>query len=208
MNLQTDHVDYILQFINVLGLFSFAVSGAVAALKRKADLIGVLILSLVASTCGGILRDIFIGDLPPAVMRSYLPLFMATLTGITTYFFYTTIMRLSHPIDFFDAIGIGMYTVVGADKALSFGIDPVWSVGMGVVTAVGGGAIRDVLLARVPTILRSEIYVTPAFIGAAIMVAGREWLPGDNRYYMVAGAIACTSLRLLAIRYKWNIRKN
>lgn len=205
MDIVVHRADVILWVLNFLGLVAFAFSGAIAALKRKTDIVGMIILSLVASICGGITRDILIGDLPPEIMHSYLPLIIALSTGLITFFFSNHIHKYAYPIDFFDAIGLGLFTVVGADKALAFGIDPIWSIGLGSVTGVGGGVIRDVLLARVPNILRKEIYFTPAILGASIVVIGKSLFAIESSLFMILGAIICTGVRLFTLRYGWHM---
>ena len=200
-----DQVDIFLKVVNAVGLFAFAVSGAVAAIKHKADLVGVLFLSLVASSCGGICRDILIGDLPPAMMRSHLPLVVSISAGLLTYFCYPLVNKLSHPMEFFDALGLGLFAVLGANKAMNVGISPEWCVGLGILTAVGGGIVRDMLLAQVPTVLKTEIYATAALLGALIMVLGKIWLPEFEAQVMLVGATACVLLRLLSLRYRWHM---
>ncbi len=201
----SEHVDIFFKVVNVTGLLAFSLSGAVAAIKKDADIFGVLMLALVASTFGGIFRDILLGDLPPAVMRSHLPIIISVVAGLLTYFFYSLVGRLNYPIEFFDALGLGVFAVLGANKAMIYGISPIWSIGMGMLTAVGGGAMRDIMLTQVPFIFKTEIYATAAFLGALIMVLGKLWLPGEEKLVMLVGATACSSLRLIALHYRWNM---
>ena len=201
------NVDTFVSIINALGILAFAFSGAVAAMKKEADLVGVLLLSLVACSFGGLVRDVMIGDLPPELLRGNFMLILAAGPGLFTFFFYKWVDKLNRPIDFFDALGLGLFAVVGANKALAFGITPAWCVGLGLLTGVGGGVARDVMLAQVPTIFKSEIYATPAVIGAFVYVAGRAVLPGYGHIFMALGAATCTGLRLLAIHFHWHVRK-
>lgn len=200
-------LDTFVNFINTLGILAFAFSGAVAARRKDADLMGVLILSLIACSCGGLIRDLMLGDLPPELMRGNFILSLAVISGLVTFFFQKQVNRLHRPIDFFDALGLGLFAVAGANKALTFGITPTWSVGLGLVTAVGGGIARDVMLAQVPTIFRSEIYAAPALLGALILVAGKSWLPEYGSVFLALGAMVTSGLRLLAIHYDWHIRR-
>lgn len=201
------NVDFFVSAINTLGIIAFAFSGATAAMKKEADVVGVLFLSLVACSCGGIVRDLMLGDLPPELMRNNYILVLALISGLLTFFFFNQVDRLNRPIDFFDALGLGLFAVVGADKALSFGINPVWSVGLGLITAVGGGIARDMMLAQIPTIFKSEIYATPALFGAFILVAGKSLWPDQGHIFMLLGAVTCSGLRLLAIHRHWHIRR-
>lgn len=201
------NVDTFVSLINSLGILAFAFSGAMAARKNEADLIGILILSLVACSCGGIVRDLLLGVLPPELLRSNFILILAVAAALFTFFFFGLVDRLARPIDFFDALGLGLFAVVGANKGIIYGIEPVWCVGLGLITAVGGGIARDIMLARVPTIFRSQIYATPAILGATIMMAGKSLFPARGHLFMGLGAVVCSGLRLLAIHYNWHIRK-
>ena len=201
-----DNVDTFVALINLLGVLAFAFSGAIAAVKNEADIVGVLILSLIACSCGGLVRDILLGDFPPELLRSNYILVLAIISGLLTYFFFSKVNLWSRPIDFFDALGLGLFAVVGANKALAYGINPTWSVGLGLMTGVGGGIARDMMLAKVPTIFKSEIYATPALLGALVLVVGKSVFPNMEYLFMMLGAITCTGLRLLAIRFNWHIR--
>jgi uncharacterized membrane protein YeiH len=104
----------------------------------------------------------------------------------------------------FDAVGLSLFAVTGAQKALSFGHNGEVAVLLGIITAVGGGVLRDILLNRVPVILQKEIYASAALIGALIVVLGNyfNWLPGGTA---IAALIVCFTLRLLALRFHWNL---
>lgn len=202
-----DNVDIFIFIINTLGIIAFAFSGALAGIRREADIVGIMMLSLIACSCGGLTRDILIGDFPPELLRSNFILGLAAASGVFAKIFYARLTGFHRVIDFFDALGLGLFAVVGAAKGLSFGITPTWSVGLGLITAVGGGMIRDIMLAQVPTILKSEIYATPALLGAFIFVAGKSFWPGHGHIFMTIGAVTTTLLRLLAIHYNWHIRR-
>ena len=201
----SDHVEVFFVGVNAVGMVAFAASGAVAAIRRDADFFGVLVLAVVASSFGGIFRDILIGALPPDMLRTKLSLAIALGTGTFTYFCYPLVNKLTNPMEVFDAFGLGLFAVIGANKALNFGIDPVWAVGLGLLTAVGGGIVRDMILAQVPTIIKSEIYATAALAGAIIMVAGKIWFPTEEKAIMLAGAFICTGMRLLALHFRWHM---
>ena len=152
------------------------------------------------------MRDILIGDLPPELLRSNLILILALAAGLITWFFHRRMGRFHRSIDFFDALGLGLFAVIGANKALAFGISPTWSVGLGLLTGVGGGIARDMMLAQVPTIFKSEIYATPALLGALVLVVGKSLFPAHGHIFLTLGAVICTGLRLLAIHFNWHIR--
>ncbi len=190
--------------LDLLGTFVFAISGAVAGIRRRADLFGVLVLSFVAACCGGMMRDVLIGQTPPAALQSGLYLWVTLIAGLLTFYAFPLINRLSHPVLIFDAIGLSFFTVVGAHKALLFHIHPVWAVILGMLTAVGGGIARDVMLAKLPLVLHAEIYAVAALLGASIMVAG-VMLNLPDVLSMLLGAAACMVLRCLALYYGWQL---
>ena len=200
------HHELLISLFNYLGVFAFGISGAVAALRRRVDLFGAVVLGFVAACSGGILRDILIGALPPDNIRSWVPLAVSSASALFTLVFYQTITRrLQNPVQIFDALGLGLFAVLGAEKALVYGIGAVWAIILGAVTSIGGGMMRDILLARVPTVLRAEIYATAALAGAAIFVAGKELALWPDAYGIVIGAGSCTLIRLLALYRKWQL---
>lgn len=195
---------FLLALFNYLGLFAFGISGAVAALRRHADIFGVVVLAFAAACSGGIIRDILIGSLPPDNILTWKPLAVSSASVLATIIFYPVItQRFKNPVQVFDAVGLGLFAVLGADKALTFGLSPLWAVLLGVVTSVGGGVVRDVLLARVPAVLRTEIYATAALAGAAILVLGKEFSLWPDAYGIFIGAGACMAVRLLALYFGW-----
>lgn len=202
-----DPAGALISWLNNIGIFVFAVSGALAAIRRQSDILGVLVLAFVTSSAGGICRDVLIGQLPPAVVRETFALFLSLGAGLLTYFAYPIVNRLAYPIDLFDALGLGAFAVLGANKALVYGIDPIWAVGLGAITGVGGGVARDMLLAEVPIILRREVYATAAIFGAAVLVAGKLWYPEYEKAWMILGAVGCSGIRMLSLHRAWHLPK-
>jgi len=202
----TNLPDFLLNLFNYIGIFVFSISGALAGVKCRADFFGIAVLSFAASCCGGILRDVLIGSLPPENICSWKPLAISLAAAVLTFFFFPLLVkRLNNPVQIFDAFGLGLFTVLGADKAITCGIIPVWAVMLGMITGVGGGVVRDMLLAQVPVILQRDIYATASLAGAAIVVAGRLWPVAPPEYSMILGALVCIGLRCLSMRYRWQI---
>ena len=191
--------------LDLVGTFAFALSGATAAVRRRLDQFGVLVLAFVAATSGGIARDVLIGAVPPAAIRDWRYLAVAVAAGGITFVWAPWIERLSHPVRLFDAAGLALFAVVGTSKALAFGLSPVMAALLGMLSGIGGGIVRDVLLAEVPLVLRaSELYAVAALCGAAVVVLGETLhLPGEAS--MVAGAALCFGLRLFAIHLGWGL---
>ena len=190
--------------IELTGTLVFALSGATAGVRKRLDLFGVLVLSFAAASFGGIIRDLLIGAVPPASLQDWRYLAVSVAAGVVTFYWYPLIDRLSSPVLLFDAAGLALFAVAGAQKALSFGMDPLMAALLGMVTGVGGGIGRDVLLAQVPTVLRSEFYAIAALAGAGVVVLG-SLLSIPPTAATVAGIAVCFGLRLGAIRYGWRL---
>lgn len=194
----------LLTVFNYVGIFVFAISGAAAGIRNRVDLFGVAVLAFAAACCGGILRDVLIGSLPPDNVQDWAPVAISLLAAGATILFYPCLAeRFTNPVQVFDAFGLGLFTVIGTEKALSFGIGPVWAVLLGMITAVGGGMVRDILVAHVPHVLRTEIYATASLAGGAVVVAGHFWPLIPMSYTMILGAAVCITLRCLAMKYDW-----
>lgn len=194
-------------FVHILdlgGTFVFAISGAVAAVNRRLDIFGILVLSFVAGNFGGITRDVLIGAIPPAALSDSRYLLVSVLAGLIAFFSYAGVDKLRSPVLLFDAVGLAFFAVVGAQKAVEFGLSPVMSALLGMLTGIGGGMTRDVLLTEIPQVLRSDLYAIAALAGASLVVAGHML----GMYYGIsalAGGVLCFGLRFMAIRHGWHL---
>lgn len=197
-----EHIVFVI--VDLLGTFAFAISGALAADEGQLDLFGVFVIAYVTACGGGIVRDLCIGAVPPAGISDWRYLACSALAAILTIWGSPLVNRLRQPVLFFDALGLGFFAVFGAHKALSFGHNVEVAIMLGTVTAVGGGAIRDVLLNRVPIILRKEIYAIAALLGAMTQVLGEHlgWVVVLTPWF---GSLICVTIRLLALRYSWSL---
>jgi uncharacterized membrane protein YeiH len=194
-------------FMHVLdlgGTFVFAISGAVAAVNRRLDIFGILVLSFVAGNVGGITRDVLIGAVPPAALTDWRYLLVSVLAGLITFFSYAGVGRLHTPVLLFDAVGLSFFAVAGAEKALEFGLSPVMSALLGMLTGIGGGMMRDVLLTEVPQVLRSDLYAVAALAGASVVVIGHV-LGISYSISTLAGGVLCFALRYMAIWHGWRL---
>lgn len=158
-------VSTFLVVFDLTGTFVFALSGATAAVKHRLDLFGILVLCFVTGNAGGITRDVLIGAIPPAAILEWRYVAVSVLAGLIVFFGYPLINRLSSPVLLFDAAGLGLFCVAGADKALAFHAGPVAATLLGMVTGIGGGMVRDVLVMEVPSVLRTELYAVAALLG-------------------------------------------
>jgi uncharacterized membrane protein YeiH len=190
--------------LDLMGTFVFALSGALAGVKRKLDLFGVLVLSFAAGNSGGIARDVLIGAVPPSAVNDWRYLGVSLVAGLTTFYFSPLIVRMWNPVLLFDAAGLALFAVAGASKALAYGLNPVMATVLGMVTGIGGGMVRDVLLAEIPTVLRAELYAVAALAGAAAAVIGQT-LQLPVAPVTTVALILCFWLRVMAIRRGWRL---
>jgi uncharacterized membrane protein YeiH len=197
----------LLLVVDLIGTFVFAVEGATAAIEGDLDLLGLMVLSFATALAGGIIRDLLIGAVPPGAIRDWRYPATAFLAGATVFLWHSYVSRIPSPVLVVaDAAGLSLFAVAGAAKALNFGIHPFLAVLMGGITGVGGGTVRDLLLARVPTVLRSDIYAVAALAGAAVMVAGLSASLSPT-LMTFSGAITCFVLRIVAVWRHWNLPK-
>jgi uncharacterized membrane protein YeiH len=193
----------VLTVLDLVGIFVFALSGGLVAVRKELDIFGVLVLAGITGLGGGFLRDVLIGAVPPAALADWRYLLVPVVAGLVTFWFHPALGRRERLVNVFDAAGLGLFCVTGALKALAFGLGPLPAALMGMLTGIGGGMLRDLLAGRVPVVLRGELYATPALVGATIAVIGSE---AGLRPAVVAApaALVCIGWRLLAMRRGWN----
>ena len=198
------HERWLFDLVDLAGTFAFAISGATAARRCHLDLFGILAIAFITACGGGIVRDLCIGAIPPAGLTDWRYLFTAMVAALLTMLAYPWVERLTYPVRLFDAMGLGLFAVYGAHKALAFGNNAEVAILLGVVTAIGGGMARDVLLARVSVVLQEEIYASAALsvprwrYSASICdwsAMWATWLP----------ILVCFGLRFLSLHYHWNL---
>jgi uncharacterized membrane protein YeiH len=194
----------LLLVLDLLGTFVFAISGATAGVTRRLDLFGTLVLSFVAGNVGGITRDVLIGSVPPTAISDWRYLAVSLLAGVITFYWSSAVDKLTSPVLVFDAAGLALFAVSGAQKALAFGLNPVMAALLGMVTGVGGGMVRDILVTEIPTVLRADIYAVAALAGAGVVVIG-QLLHIPATATTIVGALLCFGLRLMAIHRGWHL---
>jgi uncharacterized membrane protein YeiH len=198
-------VSFALQLFDLIGIFVFALSGGVLAVRQRLDLFGVLVLACATAVTGGIVRDVLIGAVPPAALADWRYLATAMLAGVVTFCWYDRIEHLRNPVQMFDAAGLALYAVLGTAKALAFGLSPFAATLLGIITGIGGGIARDLLVVRTPVVLQqTELYAVAAMCGGGI-VAIAHALGWPQAPAMVAGALLCFGLRSMAIRRGWRL---
>lgn len=193
-----------ISIIDVLGTLAFALSGALLGVRKRFDLFGILFLSFVAGITGGLMRDVLIGALPPAAFANVHYSLIAIAAGLITFFWYRSVAAWARLILLVDAVGLAMFSVAGAQKAIEFGINPPMAALLGMLTGIGGGMARDILAGEIPFVLQRDLYAIAALAGAAI-VSGGHVLAVPSLYALLMGAAACILLRVMAIYRGWKL---
>jgi uncharacterized membrane protein YeiH len=197
-------VSTIVLVLDLCGTFVFALSGAMAGIKHRFDIFGVLVLAFAAANVGGITRDLLIGAVPPPGIADWRYIAVPVVAGLFTFYSGAILDRVRDSVQIFDAGGLALFAVSGAQKALDFHLGPVTAVLLGMLTGIGGGMVRDVLSAEAPAVMRGEIYAVAALAGAAVVVTGRI-LHFPSTVATLAGAALCFALRFIAIRRGWQL---
>ncbi|WP_373818589.1 trimeric intracellular cation channel family protein [Glaesserella sp.] len=193
---------------DLIGTIVFAISGAIAARQHKMDIFGMFVLAFVTGVGGGTLRDVMIGSTPVFWMKQPIYVLMISLAVVITAVLRNHIDSKSwkNGLLVFDAIGLGVFTVIGVQKGLDFGLHPLICVALGGVTGCFGGLIRDILRNEVPIILQKEVYVTASLIGGVIFILCRH-LGLESSWIDVATVLTVISIRMLTIRFNVHLPK-
>ena len=194
----------LLLVLDLVGTFVFGVNGALTAVRvARLDVVGVVTLGMVTALGGGVIRDVLIGSIPPATFRDWRYFALAFGGGLIAFALSRRLDRIEMPITVLDAIGLSVFAVIGAEKAVHYGLG-IWpAVFLGVVTAVGGGTIRDTLVRQIPTVLRSDLYAIPALLAAGITVAAMR-MGVDGLPAALGAAAVCFAVRMLGVRFGLN----
>jgi len=190
--------------IDILGTFSFAISGAFAAMEKKLDPLGVLVISFVTAIGGGTIRDILLGDFPVAWLTNNTMAWVIAASIVIAIFFGSTLRKFDRLLFLFDAAGLGLFTMIGIQKSIQHGLSTGICITLGTITACFGGVLRDVLLNRVPLIFQKEIYASACIVGGLLFFVMHQLDLPDNANY-VAGILAVFITRLLAVRFNWSL---
>jgi uncharacterized membrane protein YeiH len=185
-----------------VGTLAFALSGALLGMHKQFDLFGVLFLSFVAAVVGGMARDLLIGAVPPLAITDIHYFFISIVGGLITFWWYPRVATLQRQVLLFDAVGLALFAVIGAQKAIDYGINPLMAAIMGMITGIGGGMTRDVLAGDVPFVLRGDLYAVTALAAGATVSLG-HMLGLAPLVPMLLGAAICVFLRLMAIYRGW-----
>ncbi|MFK0210689.1 trimeric intracellular cation channel family protein [Streptomyces sp. NPDC090298] len=190
--------------LDLVGIFVFAISGALLAVRKNFDVFGIAVLAEVTALGGGLFRDLVIGAVPPAAFTDLGYFLMPLIAAVLVFFLHPEVERTQTAVNVFDAAGLGLFCVTGTIKAYDYGLGLTSSAALGLATAVGGGVLRDVLANEVPSLLRwdRDLYAVPAIVGATMVVLCIRF---DTLNAFTSGSAVVTAfvLRLLALRFEW-----
>jgi uncharacterized membrane protein YeiH len=194
-----------IQALDLFGTMAFAVTGAFKAIEHRSDIVGVIFLASITGVAGGIMRDIVFGRFPPLAVSDPLYLIITTATGIAIFFLHNRLEKHWNMFLTFDAIGLGVFTVIGASVAYHVaGPNFLAMAFAGIVTAVGGGILRDVFVNEIPIVFVKELYASASFLGVVVFF-GLVIAGVDLAIVAVPGIISASGIRMLAIKYGWNL---
>ena len=186
---------------------AFAVTGAFKAIEHKADIVGIIILATITGVAGGTIRDVILGkDLPNSLIDpSYV--IITVVSAIIIFLLHSKMKKHWNVFLKFDAIGLGVFTVIGATFAYNmFGLNFLVIVLSGMLTAIGGGILRDVFVTQTPIVFVKELYASASFLGAAVFYVV-ILLTSDVYAGTISGLLLATGLRMVAMKYNWNLPK-
>lgn len=192
------------QPLDLAGIFVFALSGGLLAVRKNMDVFGICVLAEVTALGGGVMRDLLIGAVPPVAFTNTGYFLTPLLAGLVVIFLHPEVERINRSVQTLDALGLGLFCVTGTAKAHDYGLGSVASVAIGMLTAAGGGVLRDVLAHETPALLRwdREIYAVPALVGAMLVA----FMIAENHLTTLTGtgaAMVAFVLRMLALKYGW-----
>jgi uncharacterized membrane protein YeiH len=192
--------------IEILGTISFAMSGSFAAMQKRFDPFGVIIIAFVTSVGGGTVRDLLL-DVPVFWMHDLLSVSLIFFTAVFTMIFKLIEKKFQVTLFIFDSLGLGLFTIIGVEKGLNAEINPIIGVVLGTITGCFGGIIRDILLNRIPLIFRKEIYATAAIAGGILYILLKNYSGFSEEINQIITILLIVSIRTFAVKYHWQIPK-
>lgn len=196
----------VLYFFDLFGTFAFAISGALLGVKKDMDIYGMFVLAVAVGVGGGTLRDMMLGRTPPFVL-SDINYMIIIATATLLVFFLNSVMEKSLPmktLNVADALGLGVFTSIGASVAVSHNVEWYGVIFFGVMTATVGGMIRDTLAGEVPFVLKKEVYASASIIGGMVFVVIHK-LGFNLNLNILITSIVVTLIRILAIYKDWHL---
>ena len=195
----------LIQILDLFGTMAFAVTGAFKAIEHQSDIVGIVILSTITGVAGGVIRDIIFEKLPPTAVVNPLYIVITVSTGLVIFLLYPTFKKHWELFLKFDAVGLGVFTVIGSAFAYNmFGLNFLAMAFAGMLTAIGGGILRDVFVSEIPIVFTKEFYASASFIGVMILFVMLS-ININLTLASIPTIAIITSIRLIAIKFNWNL---
>jgi uncharacterized membrane protein YeiH len=199
-------IDGFISILDYLGTIAFAVTGASKAIAHKADIFGIIVLATVVGVGGGVTRDVIFGRFPTA-FSDPIYITLTVVVGITMFFLYVKFQKKMGVWLVFDAVGLGVFSILGASIAYQVvGLEFLPMLFGGMITAIGGGILRDVFVREIPIVFVKEVYAIASIIGIVVFYVTLS-SGVDIQIASIIGIVAATGIRLLAMKYNWNLPK-
>ncbi len=208
-------MDTMLLVLELIGTCAFAISGAVLGITKRFDIFGVIFSGIITALGGGTIRDLLLGNLPPAMFRNYIYLIFAVATCLLTFIiasilknkFSENIVVIDKVNNIFDAIGLGVFTIVGMNVAIRNGFvhNFFFVVFLGMTTGCGGGILRDVIVSEVPFVLKKRVYAVASIVGGIVYYLMYITFDQSAVLSAVVGITLIFALRILASVFKWDL---
>ena len=193
--------------LDLFGTMAFAVTGAFKAIEHKADIVGIIILATITGVAGGTIRDIILGHFPPHSISDPNYVIITTITGVILFFLYPKMQKHWNLFLKFDALGLGVFTAIGATLAYQlFGMNFLAMALAGMLTAIGGGILRDMFVNEIPMVFIKELYASASFLGVVAFFIILE-IGFQIEVATIGSIVVTTVLRLVAMKYNWNLPK-
>ena len=194
----------ILEVLNIAGVAAFSISRVLAGVKKKLDILGVVVLGIITAFGGGILRDVILNSVPASVVNER-DMYIAIVISILAYALFKKMKNYFYLIRIFDAAGLALFTIIGAERGMSAGLGLLGTVLMATLTGVAGGAIRDVLIMEIPFILKEEVYALLSIIGAVVFWIGINYFDLDKSILSYIIIIMIFAGRMIAVKYNLHL---
>jgi len=192
--------------IELLGTVAFAMSGSFAAMQKRLDPFGVLIIAFITSVGGGTVRDVLL-DVPVFWMHDLIMCTVIFITCIFSMIFKSIENKFQVTLFIFDSFGLGLFTIVGIQKGLNADLHPLICLTLGTITGCFGGIIRDILLNRIPLIFRKEIYATACIVGGSVFLILVNYSRLSYAFVQISTILLIVAIRTLAVKYHWQMPK-
>jgi uncharacterized membrane protein YeiH len=186
-----------------IGIIAAGISGALVGIKKQLDLFGIVCLAVATALGGGIVRDLLIGNVPPGAFKDPSYFIASVIAALFTWIFYHKTDKLKNIIMVSDAIGLGVFTAIGANTALTHDMgEPFIVVSMGLITGIGGGVLRDIFSKEIPFVFRKEIYAIASILGSISLYMTYDQVPYIISLYICL--VVTFVVRVVSVIFNFN----